>query len=336
MIKFTIDLIFKFWLSWLNKHSIIFMFVAIVIIICGICFVVPVITSEYIEFYCLKAQPKYDSSTIEMFGNMFGGINTLFTGLAFGGAILAILLQIKEKKFEKREERNKTEKSIIDKLTYLQAILKKCESNNTELKKVIDNYLWEEKFDTIYSKELEYYFGDYYHNIICEKISQEEYYLVYKQKIPDDKILDVFQAVSNSRVIHNNYNKKMESLHKYLVEKYDILLESKRKVDSMRTNKYAHYSNVQKTLDTNSSANSLVKLDITYNKYSLLATSESNIPDELIDEMRKFNKCYEKTLAHFNYEKKSLQDEYSENLSTLNSEINSLIKDINQVVKLGQ
>lgn len=299
-------------------------------------FFVPFITSAYIEFYCLKAQPKYDSSTIEMFGNMFGGINTLFTGLAFGGTVFAILLQIKEKKFEKREERNKTEKSIVDKLTYLQAILKKCESNNTELKKVIDNYLWEEKFDTISSKELEYYFGDYYHNIICEKISQEEYYLVYKQKIPDDKILDVFQAVSNSRVIHNNYNKKMESLHKYLVEKYDILLESKRKVDSMRTNKYAHYSNVQKTLDTNSSANSLVKLDITYNKYSLLATSESNIPDELIDEMRKFNKCYEKTLAHFNYEKKSLQDEYSENLSTLNSEINSLIKDINQVVKLGQ
>ncbi len=304
--------------------------------ICTVCFFVPFITSAYIEFYCLKAQPKYDSSTIEMFGNMFGGINTLFTGLAFGGTVFAILLQIKEKKFEKREERNKTEKSIVDKLTYLQAILKKCESNNTELKKVIDNYLWEEKFDTISSKELEYYFGDYYHNIICEKISQEEYYLVYKQKNPDDKILDVFQAVSNSRVIHNNYNKKMESLHKYLVEKYDILLESKRKVDSMRTNKYAHYSNVQKTLDTNSSANSLVKLDITYNKYSLLATSESNIPDELIDEMRKFNKCYEKTLAHFNYEKKSLQDEYSENLSTLNSEINSLIKDINQVVKLGQ
>lgn len=304
--------------------------------ICTVCFLVPFITSAYIEFYCLKAQPKYDSSTIEMFGNMFGGINTLFTGLAFGGAILAILLQIKEKKFEKREEKNKTEKSIIDKLTYLQAILKKCESNNTELKSIVDSYLWEENFDTIYTKKMEYYFGDYYHNIICDKISQEEYYLVYKQRFQNDKILDVFQAVSNSRVIHNNYNKQMESLNKHLSEQWDILIESKRKIDLMSTSKYAHYTAI-KTLKTTSDSNELGVLDIAYKEYLLLVTSESsNTPQELVDEMKKFNKCYKNTLTCFNSSKESLRDEYSENLSTLNSEINSLIEDINKVVKLGQ
>jgi len=74
-----------------NDNGFIVTAVIVTIVIIGLWFV---------TYYALKDKPSTDRGT---FGDMFGSINALFSGLALTGIILTILLQRKELKLQRKE-----------------------------------------------------------------------------------------------------------------------------------------------------------------------------------------------------------------------------------------
>jgi len=78
-----------------NKENIDNGFIWIAIII-----TVLVIGLWLLSYYFLKDLSQTERGT---FGDMFGGINSLFSGLAFAGIILTILLQRKELSLQRQE-----------------------------------------------------------------------------------------------------------------------------------------------------------------------------------------------------------------------------------------
>ncbi len=78
------------------------------IAIIGILAVILIIASWYFTYSYLKSLPNEERGT---FGDMFGSINALYSGLAFAGIIVTILLQRKELKLQ-REELSDTRKEF--------------------------------------------------------------------------------------------------------------------------------------------------------------------------------------------------------------------------------
>lgn len=70
--------------------------------IIGIISVILIIYSWYYTYETLKSKDLNDRGT---FGDMFGSINALYSGLAFAGIIFTILLQRKELKYQRQELR---------------------------------------------------------------------------------------------------------------------------------------------------------------------------------------------------------------------------------------
>ncbi|MDY3339509.1 hypothetical protein PG279_10030 [Riemerella anatipestifer] len=70
------------------------------IIILSILSLIFIIGSWYFTFENLKKLPFEERGTL---GDMFGGLNTLFSGLAFCGIIISILLQSSELKMQRDE-----------------------------------------------------------------------------------------------------------------------------------------------------------------------------------------------------------------------------------------
>lgn len=68
-----------------------------------------VIISWYLTYYNLK---DYSTECRGTFGDMFGGINALFSGLAFCGIIITILLQSSELRLQ-REEIQENRKELV-------------------------------------------------------------------------------------------------------------------------------------------------------------------------------------------------------------------------------
>jgi hypothetical protein len=68
-----------------------------------------VITTWYLTYYNLK---DYNESCRGTFGDMFGGVNALFSGLAFCGIIITILLQSSELRLQ-REEIKENRKELV-------------------------------------------------------------------------------------------------------------------------------------------------------------------------------------------------------------------------------
>ena len=65
-----------------------------------------ILSSWYYTLYVLKDLSLEERGT---FGDMFGGLNTLFSGLAFCGIIISILLQSSELKMQREEIRQNRE-----------------------------------------------------------------------------------------------------------------------------------------------------------------------------------------------------------------------------------
>lgn len=76
-----------------------------VIWVCGIIAVIAVISLWCITLYTLIGKTETARGT---FGDMFGGVNALFSGLAFAGIIITILLQSKELSLQRKELHNTT------------------------------------------------------------------------------------------------------------------------------------------------------------------------------------------------------------------------------------
>ena len=110
-------------------------------IVLALCFAYPYLFSLYIDYYCAKQLPKYDPATNGTFGDMFGGLNTVFSGLAFVGLIATIAVQINihkreierenlKREEEAREAKVKHDKFINDKLKYLLSLFKRVVESN--------------------------------------------------------------------------------------------------------------------------------------------------------------------------------------------------------------
>ena len=78
-------------MNWLKKNKSFLLFVLVAALVCGLWFYTK-ITLESLE-----------SADRGTFGDMFGSINALFSGLAFAGVIYAILLQREELGLQREE-----------------------------------------------------------------------------------------------------------------------------------------------------------------------------------------------------------------------------------------
>ena len=84
----------------MNKVNKVNFFKKNLIVIITICSLVFVIGGWIITYYSLSSLDKDDRGT---FGDMFGGINSLFSGLAFCGIIISIIMQSEELKLQREE-----------------------------------------------------------------------------------------------------------------------------------------------------------------------------------------------------------------------------------------
>ncbi len=81
--------------TWWGKHHVW---------ILGIIFAIAIIATWGASWYYLCEYPKFKNwSDRGTFGDMFGAVNALFSGLAFVGVIIAILLQRQELKYQRDE-----------------------------------------------------------------------------------------------------------------------------------------------------------------------------------------------------------------------------------------
>ncbi len=115
------------------RHNYILLFIIV-------CIIILIITWGY--FKCLT---HFDIITLKLnekhglFGDMFGGLNALFSGLAFAGVIITIIMQMKELELTREELRksskaqDESQKALNNQLNHMQAT-SKIELANSAIK----------------------------------------------------------------------------------------------------------------------------------------------------------------------------------------------------------
>lgn len=203
------------------KTSFIVVGIVLFIFILLVCFFYPYLFNWYIDYYCEKRLPKYDTSTNGTFGDMFGGLNTLFSGLAFVGLIATIFVQIylhkREIEIDRQKQENELKEGKIkhvkyrdDKLTYLLNILNKSLESDKIYLDDLNKWLDETNNNKVEIKRIEMNTNDYYLNIITQKINQEEFFHCYLEKNQNNSILDLFSAIESNLQSRNQLEKLVE------------------------------------------------------------------------------------------------------------------------------
>ena len=163
-----------------------------------------------------------DLKALAAYGDSFGGLNALFSGLAFAGLIWTILLQRKElslQRLELSETRKELKKSAAaqeeaskhqEKLAILQAYSTKLTNVLDEIKGLKNEY---NQIETVFTKT-------------CIKVVRQNNFQPYTQ--PDaDKIKDELRADSRANLILD-MEKIAQSEKRTLLENIDSILSSIR------------------------------------------------------------------------------------------------------------
>ena len=93
----------------MRRFLIFLPFLAIVVIWCGTWYFVP---DWYPTHMPDGTEAKYKFESPGIFGDMFGAINALFTGLAFAGTVVALILQAEQIRRQSEEQIRQREEQV--------------------------------------------------------------------------------------------------------------------------------------------------------------------------------------------------------------------------------
>ncbi len=239
-------------------------------IVLALCFAYPYLFSLYIDYYCAKQLPKYDPATNGTFGDMFGGLNTVFSGLAFVGLIATIAVQINihkreierenlKREEEAREAKVKHDKFINDKLKYLLSLFKKVVESNkifiNDVTRWIDNNSEDKVELTMFTSSP----TDNVLKLVSQKINQEEFYHSYREKNQNDEVLDTFEKIESTLILRNQIENWRDTLIKDINTKSEEIWEK-------------HFS-IHKMVQSIK----INEVELLYNKYIIKNSNEFNI-----------------------------------------------------------
>ena len=126
---------------------------------------------------------------------MFGAINALFSGLAFGGVIYAILLQRKELALQREElalTRKELSRSAQAQELSEKALKKQAESFEISSKiSAIDSLL------DVYSKELNSYAGQTYSGAKAQEVQKRKLYLQEQRNLLHQGLEKLYAKVAD-------------------------------------------------------------------------------------------------------------------------------------------
>lgn len=166
-------------------------------------------------------KPDSKVTPLEMgtYGDMYGALNTLFSGLAFSGLLITIGVQIwlhyREQKLKKKEKRDKAKNKLI----YLDFLVKQSLSEIETFKAGIDDLIknnsLEKKKAVFFTEDNTFEYNKVNH--IDNKIDQEVFFTAYFHKYNKTKtdIIDLF--VSFGKLVKSRQS-FIEKLRGYEVE----------------------------------------------------------------------------------------------------------------------
>ncbi|MET3128738.1 hypothetical protein ABID42_003857 [Arcicella rosea] len=161
------------------------------------------------------------------YGDMYGALNTFFSGLAFIGLIVTIGIQIYLHEEEKNSDKLEKVQNDSDKLTYLKALFEKTIKDIS----IIQNSL-KEKIETLKSESLNSksvnidskmnFWGI---NKIIAEINQEEYFLSYKRVFKKDDIINAFKSFEEMDIrIKNMFQDSLNNNSNFNSDRQNLLL----------------------------------------------------------------------------------------------------------------
>lgn len=165
----------------------------------------------------IKTDGKVTPSEMGTYGDMYGALNTLFSGVAFLGLLITIFIQIwlhyREQELKKKEKRDKAK----NKLVYLNLLVEQSLSEIAVFKKGIDNLI---KNNSLEKKRADFFKDDNsieYNKInhIVNKIDQEAYFTAYYQEYKEENFIELF--VSFGKIL-KSWQSFIEKLREYKTE----------------------------------------------------------------------------------------------------------------------
>lgn len=164
------------------------------------------------------------------FGDMFGLLNTIFSGIALLGVVYT--LYDENERIRKEKEALKEKKVLDDtnKLIFYRDIGKLIFTDISKFLVSIDDWLEENKFNKFQSTPIRYYVIHSHYELLTQRINFEEYYNCYVERYNSREILDINRSIEISyglqnqviiliKDFFNRYNtrkEKMLNLHKEL------------------------------------------------------------------------------------------------------------------------
>ncbi len=203
----------------------------------------------------------YNNKDRGTFGDMFGGINALFSGFAFAGLIYAIFLQKNELSLQRKE------------LKYTREELK----GQKEQLKLQNSTLEKQNFESTFFQLLNL------HNIIVNSIYYKSKLLLGNEEKSSGR--DCFVVFYDT---YQKYYKNLDRTTKPLSEK-EIISESYKKFYSDNQKYIGHYFlylyNIAKFINSSSVKNkrfysNLLRSQLSYNELALLFYNCLSVPEE--------------------------------------------------------
>lgn len=142
------------------------------------------------------------------FGDMYGSLNSLFSGIGIVGVVVTVLIQILIHKREIDSEKEKIATSHINKLIYLISIYGRILQSNNSFIKTVENWLIKHPNETITFDTVEVETTVDSLNLAVNKIDHENLFQAYSVFAVDFRILESFEIVDNLLEIRTQMNKE--------------------------------------------------------------------------------------------------------------------------------
>lgn len=164
------------------------------------------------------------------YGDMYGALNTFFSGLAFIGLIVTIGVQIYLHEEEKRVDREKEEKKQSDfvhnKLFYFTELVKALLIENVQFANSLEQWIDKNQNGRIGISTFQYDSSESIYILLNKKINQEEIFEAYQTKFKDDEAIKMLLDIDTIHNIRINFFK----IYFESKKEHDIQYETLRKI----------------------------------------------------------------------------------------------------------
>lgn len=281
----------------INGFSLLVILAGLLLFSCFVFFCYPKIIQYYLIFFSPGYVPDKDSIGRGTYGDMYGALNTFFSGLAFIGLITTILLQLflhqREQDILKYDSHQAQKKNLL----LLKEILSQVINYNSAFIEDGYNYLNDTGDRKIHLKRLKYRVLSGVLILIREKISEGKYFDAISEFSSEFhsvncliKLQDCYSDVQNFLLVHD---KCLEFYDSHILG-YDRIRQRVLASISYRINDFGQ---INSTL-THGSNNQMQDLYAEISKYGKDKTEDSQNIDELFNinaKLRINNEIFRKT-----------------------------------------